>query len=181
MAKADSQNNKGRKPNGHFDTGNQWWKLRSKHGTDKIFASPEIMEAAAIEYFQHAAETKVYEDKPRPLSLGALCVFLGVNSAYFRNFEARIRAGEITNGSDFSTVIANIKEIIDVQQYEGAVTGMYKENIIARKLGLHDTHNLNHAGLENLPAPVFQIQDTGVPLAGSESEVENQIKNDENQ
>jgi len=32
--------------------GNQFWKLRSKHGRDKLFASPDLLWVAACEYFQ---------------------------------------------------------------------------------------------------------------------------------
>lgn len=155
-----------------FQPGNDWWKKRATHGREKIFTSPEAMEEAAIEYFKHAASTIVYEGKPRPLSLEALCVFLGVNSAYFRQFEARIRNNEIENGADFSTVIGNIKEIINVQQYEGALTGMYKENIIARKLGLHDTTNIQHSGAIDMPAPIIQVNSSGVSLASNENQVD---------
>ena len=32
--------------------GNQFWKIRSKHGRDKLFATPELMLEAAMEYFE---------------------------------------------------------------------------------------------------------------------------------
>jgi hypothetical protein len=32
--------------------GNEFWKLRSKHGRDKLFATPELFWQAALEYFQ---------------------------------------------------------------------------------------------------------------------------------
>jgi hypothetical protein len=36
--------------------GNQFWKLRSKHGRDKLFASPELLLESACEYFQWCDE-----------------------------------------------------------------------------------------------------------------------------
>ena len=30
---------------------NQFWKLRSKHGRDTLFSSPELLWSAAYEYF----------------------------------------------------------------------------------------------------------------------------------
>ena len=32
--------------------GNQFWKLRSKHGRDRLFATPELLWEAATEYFE---------------------------------------------------------------------------------------------------------------------------------
>lgn len=32
--------------------GNQFWKLRSKHGRDRLFATPELLYEAACEYFE---------------------------------------------------------------------------------------------------------------------------------
>ena len=32
--------------------GNQFWKLRSKHGRDKLFATPDLLWQAACEYFE---------------------------------------------------------------------------------------------------------------------------------
>jgi hypothetical protein len=37
-------------------SGNQFWKLRSKHGRDKMFATPELLWEAACEYFQWCDE-----------------------------------------------------------------------------------------------------------------------------
>ena len=36
--------------------GNQFWMLRSKHGRDKLFATPEALWEAACEYFQWCDE-----------------------------------------------------------------------------------------------------------------------------
>ena len=33
-------------------TGNQFWKLRSKHGRDRLFATPQLLWEAATEYFE---------------------------------------------------------------------------------------------------------------------------------
>ncbi len=41
--------------------GNQFWKLRSKHGRDKIFADPETMWEAACDYFQWCVDTPLME------------------------------------------------------------------------------------------------------------------------
>lgn len=155
--------------------GNQWWRRRSRHGIELTFKTPELMWEGAAEYFE-AAEKDIItvgnERKNRPFSMEALCIFLGVNTAYFRQFEARIAAGEIKNGNDFSTVINTIKEIIKIQQRDGAITGKYKENIISRMLGLHDHTSIQHSGAIDMPAPIIQVNTSGTPLASKESDVE---------
>ena len=43
--------------------GNQFWMLRSKHGRDKLFATPEALWEAACEYFQwktHGQQERLY-------------------------------------------------------------------------------------------------------------------------
>jgi len=125
-----------------FKEGNKFWKLRSKHGRDKIFQTPEIMLEACYEYFEYQS-TQVwnkidYKGKDvekveipisSPFSLKGLCIFLGVNSDYFSQFESNC-------SSDFSRVITHIKDVIYKQKYEGATVGVYNANIIARDLGL---------------------------------------------
>ena len=37
-------------------TGNKFWMLRSKHGRDKLFSTPELLWEAACEYFQWCDE-----------------------------------------------------------------------------------------------------------------------------
>jgi hypothetical protein len=41
--------------------GNQFWKLRSKHGRDTLFESPEKMWEAACEYFQWCDDNPLLE------------------------------------------------------------------------------------------------------------------------
>lgn len=41
-------------------------------------------------------------------------------------------------------IIARIKRFIEKDQFEGAVAGVYNQNIIARKLGLADKQEIKH-------------------------------------
>ena len=47
--------------------GNQFWKLRSKHGRDKLFATPDLLWEAACEYFAYCDKHpwKVVKDKTK--------------------------------------------------------------------------------------------------------------------
>lgn len=128
--------------------GNQFWKLRSKHGRGKIFETPKIMLEACYEYFEHQSKQSwdridhkgrdVIEVKiptSSPFTLTGLCLFLGVNTKYFTEFEKNCT-------KDFSEVITHAREVIYTQKFEGAATGAYNSNIIARDLGLIDKKEL---------------------------------------
>lgn len=143
--------------------GNKFWKARSKHGRDKIFATPNDLLMAAYEYFDWNAKNPWYKkellksgdragelvDVPveRPLSERGLCSFIGVNTLYLNQFEKSCKEkGE----EDFSKVIAHIREIIDRQQLEGAKLGVFNHNIVARELGLIERSDLTTGG-DKLP------------------------------
>lgn len=146
--------------------GNQFWKLRNKHGRDKLFASPELMWKAACEYFEWCEANpwlrmeqikqpgKGYSDPEtgeyvppkyvlpiptaRPFTMHGLCLYLGCNTAYFRQFKDALPEGEL----EFSTVITRIEETVYQQKFEGAAVGAFNANIIARDLGLAEkTHS----------------------------------------
>lgn len=127
--------------------GNQFWKLRSKHGRDKLFASAPLLWEAAMEYFEWCDNNpwikkdwvgkdadEVNRPTARPYTLSGLCLYLGCNSAYFRTFKAQLPEGE----EDFNTVITRIEETLYTQKFEGAAVGAFNANIIARDLGLVD-------------------------------------------
>lgn len=133
-------------------TSNQFWKLRSKHGRDKLFATPDLLWEAACEYFEWCDNnpwTKkdwvgkdaemVLRETQRPYTLSGLCLYLDCGSAYFRVFKAQLPDGE----QDFKTVITRIEETIYTQKFEGAAAGMFNANIIARDLGLVDKKEQN--------------------------------------
>jgi len=133
--------------------GNQFWKLRSKHGRDKLFASPSLLWQAACEYFQWCEEHPLYEEKGfafqgivtkekfakmRAMTLAGLCFYLRCNEAYFRTFKSQLPENE----KDFNTVITDIEKIIYTQKFEGAAADLLNANIIARDLGLHEKTDL---------------------------------------
>lgn len=134
--------------------GNQFWKLRSKHGRDKIFKSPEIFLESAYEYFDKADENpwnkmevvKSGENAgqllpvptQKPYTIQGLCIFLGITEDTFRNYERD------DSYKDFFEVFTYVRNIIENQQLEGATVGAYNANIVARKLGLSD--NVKQSG-----------------------------------
>lgn len=143
--------------------GNKFWELRSKHGRDKLFETPELLWEAACEYFEwceenplQETEAKVTSDgaglgssiemvelpKMRAFTLHGLCLYLDCNTSYFRLFKSQERAQK----DDFSTVIGKIEEIVYNQKFTGAAAGFLNANIIARDLGLSDKVDNNHSG-----------------------------------
>lgn len=150
--------------------GNRFWELRSKHGRDKLFTTPELMWEAACEYFQWCIDNpwiKTEQSKlpPKPIkdeegkiigftpnivelptatpfTLHGLCSYLDCNTAYFRQFKGNLKA-EDKDYEGFSTVITRIEETIYRQKFEGAAVGAYNANIISRDLGLTDKVDSN--------------------------------------
>lgn len=135
--------------------GNQFWKLRNKHGRDKLFASPQLMWEAACEYFEWCdnnpwvknevikggdmAGTIVAVPTTRPYTLSGFMFYAGAEESYWRHFKAE-------GHHDYSPVIKKIEAVIDTQQFEGASVGAFNANIIARKLGLADRSDITSGG-----------------------------------
>src|SRR5438876_12250760 len=118
---------------------NQFWKLRSKHGRDKLFATPELLWSEAVLYFKWCDTHPLYESKAfayqgivttatlpkmRAMTLSGLCYFLGVNEAYFRTFKSQLTEGE----KDFNTVIIDIETVIYNQKFQGAAADLLNSN-----------------------------------------------------
>jgi hypothetical protein len=150
--------------------GNEFWKMRSKHGRDKLFADPELLWDAACDFFRHIdnnpwqrIEQVKTQGKPfrnddgelefppntvsiptaRPYTIQGLCLYLSCNKQYFDDFEQALKKDNPVD-QDFSLVITRIRETIYTQKFEGAAVGAFNASIIARDLGLADkTDNKN--------------------------------------
>lgn len=129
--------------------GNEFWKLRAKHGRDKLFASPVLLLEAASEYFAWCdanpwkrEELKVVGkaverhtvNLGRPYTFAGLCNYCGCSINYFNHFLAEERKDK----EDFKRVIECIRQTMYQQKFEGASIGVFNANIIARDLGLVD-------------------------------------------
>ncbi len=126
--------------------GNQFWKLRSKHGRDKLFAEPHLLKEACEEYFEWVEDNPLSEarifcskdgikhgnlEKMRAMTLSGLCIYLDMNQQTWRNW----RKGE---DEDFVGVVTWADEVIYTQKFTGAAADMLNPNIIARDLNLRD-------------------------------------------
>ena len=155
---------------------NQFWRLRSKNGKKRKFPTSEALWEAACDYFawcddnpwriektKKKGKKKEIETTPtqRPYTIAALCMYLGVNSAYLNEIK----------DEDYSEVITCIKQVIETNQLEGAMVGAYNANIVSRINGLTDKLDLESQG-EKLQAVIqVQVVNTGIPLASSEDEI----------
>lgn len=145
--------------------GNQFWKLRSKHGRDKLFVTPQLLWEAACDYFEWCDANPFYEveqaksgakahvddkgnvtfppnlvelPKMRPYTLHGLCIYLDCNTKYFNEFADGLKGKDDQLSKDFSEIVTRIREVIYNQKFSGAASGFLNPNIIARDLGLSD-------------------------------------------
>lgn len=122
---------------------NQWWKLRAKHGRDKIFENPEMLWQSCVEYFEATDKRKwnkiEYKGNPlrkvsiptdTPYTLSGLYIFLDIGQSTWSDYKNK------EDYKDFSVVIKKVEDIIYTQKFEGATVGAFNPNIIARDLGL---------------------------------------------
>lgn len=151
--------------------GNKFWELRSKHGRDKLFATPELLWEAACEYFQWCEDNPLVETQAKVVSNGQgegssitlvelpviramtvsqLCLYLGCNESYLRIFKQQLPDGE----KDFNTIILNIEQVIYNQKFQGAAGNLLNANIISRELGLMDRTDITSQG-EKVSLPPF--------------------------
>ena len=129
--------------------GNQFWKLRSKHGRDKIFDDPKILKTEAEKYFEETAQRtwnkedfikagpnagkKIELETSAPFLMKGLCVFLGVNIQYFRDFKEGLKGMEDRKkAEDFSLIVSYIEDIVSIQKLEGGLTGAYNSLMVSQ-------------------------------------------------
>ena len=138
---------------------NQFWKNRSEHGREKLFATPELLQKAVEEYFNwidghplyladvirsgDAAGTIVKIPKQRPYTLTGLCIYLGASESWWKEFRK--------NPKDFLSIVTRTEEIIRTQKLEGAAIGAFNANIIARDLGMVDKQEQGYRDKDGNP------------------------------
>ena len=135
--------------------GNQFWKLRSKHGRDTLFKSATLLWDEACKYFEWCDNNPLIEvdfrgkeikevalPKMRAYTMEGLCLYLGVNRTYFNDFRSKLKNEKHADNQDFSDIITRICDVIYTQKFTGAAAGFLNANIIARDLGLKDRSDM---------------------------------------
>lgn len=124
--------------------GNKFWLLRSSHGRNPIFATPDDLWTAACEYFEWVDANPLYEDKVtsfqgvnthepvakmRAMTISGLCLFLDIDQTTWKDYGTK---------EGFSRIVTQAEEVIKSQKFAGAAADLLNPNIIARDLGLTD-------------------------------------------
>jgi DNA-packaging protein gp3 len=147
--------------------GNEFWKLRSKHGRDKIFKTPDLLWEACQEYFEVTSK-RVWnkidfrgKDADRveiptsvPFTITGLCIFLGLDHSTWLRYKSDSSQIQTSYDKDFMEldevvfkdfhgVITRVESIVYTQKFEGATVNGFNANIIARDLGLVDKKELS--------------------------------------
>lgn len=176
--------------------GNQFWKIRSKHGRDKLFTTSDKLWEAACEYFQWCddnpwAETTTKTKAiatPKSIKTEDDAKGKGVNLVESSNtptarpytlsglciylgcnthYISQFKAALPKDEEDFSSVITRIEEIIYTRKFEGAAVGAFNATIISRDLGLRDKQELS--GPDGGPIEITGIDVTFVGTDASKS------------
>ena len=157
-----------------FKPGNQLWKERVKHGRPRLIETPEELWDKAVGYFQWCDENPflrkdykgqmadtVYYEHPRAYTLAELWFYLGISKDTWYNYK------EVKG---YLEVINEIEGVIYTQKFQGAAAGFFKENIIARDLGLIERKDVTSGGdkLES-GVVIFEIPDNGRDKASEDA------------
>lgn len=129
--------------------GNQFWRLRSKHGRDRIFSNPDDLWEAACEYFEwcdnnpfeeldyrgkDASPVTLY--KMRAYTIRELCLHLDCNTQWLNQFKKAVSESDKQIDKDFYLIITRIEDVIYTQKFTGSAAGLLVATIISRELGL---------------------------------------------
>ncbi len=144
--------------------GNQFWKARTKHGRDRLFASAELLWEACCEYFQWVEDNPLWEEKlfayqgevtrdtvykMRAMTMEGLCLFLNIEYETWRAWR--------NEKNDFSVIVSRADKVIRDQKFSGAAADLLNANIIARDLGLSDKQDIDHSSKDGSMSPVTVI------------------------
>lgn len=147
--------------------GNSFWKARTKQCRHKLFTSPDILWAAAVEYFEwvdanpliehkvtqfQGNPVEMQEPKMRAMTINGFCLFLGINISTYKNYKAN------DNYKDYFSVMETIDETIRDQKFSGAAAGLLNTNIIARDLGLKESTTNEHTGSVGVELTRFVVK-----------------------
>lgn len=146
--------------------GNKFWKLRTKHGRDKLFSDSVTLTGEAFSYFDwcdrhpwektelvkyqgYASEAEV--PLGRPYTMDGLTYYLGVSGAYFRaaksNLKDKIERQKATPEEvELLEAIYLIEQVIRTQNIEGAAVGVFSANLVARIHNIAENVNSNNTG-----------------------------------
>lgn len=113
--------------------GNQFWMLRSSHGANPKFETPELLWEACQEYFA-SRDDMTWNKQKLPFTVVSLCMFLDISNETWTKWRDK--------DHDLSEIVKKVDEIIKEQKLTGAMVGAYNSSIIARDIGLADKQDV---------------------------------------
>jgi len=150
--------------------GNQFWKARSSHGRNPIFADSEKLWDCCQEYFEWCEDNPLLEEKifhnqgevtratiakMRAMTISGLCIFLGICETTWSTYR---------DNKDFLVVITRAERVIYAQKFSGAAADLLNANIIARDLGLRDKLSSELTGPNGGPLQLADVSFTFNPV-----------------
>lgn len=165
--------------------GNKYWTKRKKDGKERKLTPIELLDEA-YEYFQWCEDNPMYKNEvlrggsragelieipiERPKSINGLCNYISICERTFRNYE---------DVEDYVPITSHIRSIIEQNQFDGAVIGIYDSNIIARKLGLADKKEIggNNGDPLNIEIHVNESTEEAIKKAKQTKDNIEQLKN----
>ena len=162
-----------------------------KHGKPRAFKTPQHLWDTAMAYFQYQIDNpiivqdykgkdviRVNIEKAKPWTLDGFYTFAGISSSYLRKLKQEVNDGirDAEEWGPYLTVIAEIRKICDQQKFEGASSGIFNPNIIARSLGLADIKQEQTIDEDGNPAPANKANNTVVVLPSNNREAYNEEK-----
>jgi len=145
--------------------GNKYYLLRSADGRKKKFSSPVEFWEAFVEYVQHTADNPLFRNDAiksgehtgkiiqiptqRPLTRIGFSSYIGMTWQGVENY------GKEETYKDFFEVYTRAMQIIDTNQVEGAIAGLYNANIVARIQGIKEQTDLTTGG-EKINIPIIK-------------------------
>jgi hypothetical protein len=100
------------------------------------------------------AGTTMQVETRTPLTRGNLCIYAGITKATLDNY--------LSNKGGYENHFAITKmalEIIDNDQIEGAMLGVYNTNLVARLQGIKEEHDHTTNGKDINQVQIFQLPD----------------------
>lgn len=127
----------------------RFWNAHSSFGQQPEFNTAEDLWTAAQEYFEWVEDHPLWLEKGfayqgeisiekfskiRAMSIGGLCLFLGMSRETFEQFGLR---------NKFSVIVQRIEDVIFEQKFSGAAADLLNSALITRDLGLSDRRELS--------------------------------------
>lgn len=164
--------------------GNQFWKLRSKHGRDKIFSSGEMIDKSVDEFMSALYEnpikehdfvgkdaTEVEKNKYRVPTWNRFANFCGVHSAHFLQLKHDLKDKTDEFSKDIYAALMRADDLFYSEKFEMASAGLANASLIGKHLGIHEIQKVDVTSKgEKINTQPSEIKVTIVPPVDDDDE-----------